>query len=172
MKKYCLLLACTLSCILLQAQNIPTANEVLQTAYQKARQENKNVFLLFHASWCGWCRDMDSAMRDASVKTYFEKNYVITHLTVYERENKKQLENPGALEFLTAHNGADKGIPFWMILDPNGNVLADSRIKPEVNTGRPATTEEVAHFISVLEKTSTLSPEQKLAVKNRFYLKE
>ena len=48
------------------------ANEVLQEAYQQAAREKKNVFLMFHASWCGWCHKMDSSMNDKTVKDYFQ----------------------------------------------------------------------------------------------------
>ena len=161
-------MVCFFSVAIVTAQNIPSADAVLKTAYQQAAKENKKVFLIFHASWCGWCRDMDSTMKDPALKTYFDKYYVITHLTVYESEGKKHLENPGALEFLTAHGGADQGIPFWMILDPNGKILADSQMKPKENSGRPATKEEVAHFVTVLEKTSTITPEQKSIVIKKF----
>lgn len=168
MKKCFLLLAFLFSTSLLYGQKVPSADEVLKTAYQQAATENKNVFLIFHASWCGWCRKMDTAMRDPSVKPFFAKNYVITHLTVYERADKKNLENAGAEQFLTAHGGNDKGIPFWIILDKDGNTLADSQLRPGVNSGCPATKEEVAHLITVLEKTSTINSGEKLAIEKSF----
>ena len=168
MKRYCFFLAFFFSAFFLRAQNIPSADEVLKTAYQKAARENKNVFLLFRASWCGWCRAMDSSMKDPSVQAYFDKNYVITHLTVYERDDKKLLENTGAEKFLEAHDGANKGIPFWLILDPGGKTLADSQKEPGKNTGCPATKEEVAHLLTVLEKTSTITAAEKSALEKRF----
>jgi hypothetical protein len=111
---------------------------------------------------------MDSAMQDPSVASYFENNYIITHLDVYEKTNKENLENRGAEEFLSAHGGADKGIPFWMVLDKDGNILADSQIKPGINSGCPLKKEEVEYFIQVLEKTSRINQSQKLAVIKRF----
>ena len=74
-------------------------------------------------------------MQDSSVVNYFNSNYVIAHLTVYERGDKKFLENKGAEEFLAGHGGAGKGIPFWMVLDKDGKNLADSQIKPGINCG-------------------------------------
>jgi thioredoxin-related protein len=169
MRKYCLALSTFLfSLNILSAQTTPSADEVLKTAYQQAAKENKNVFLIFHASWCGWCRKMDSSMQDPSVVNYFNSNYVIAHLTVYERGDKKFLENKGAEEFLAAHGGAGKGIPFWMVLDKDGKTLADSQIKPGINCGCPLKKEEVEYFIQVLEKTSKINRSQKLAVIKRF----
>ena len=104
------------------AQKSKHSDEILKQAYQLAANENKNVFVMFHASWCGWCHKMDASMNDPSVKEFFTSNYVITHLTVYESKDKIDLENPGALEFLTKYKGNDLGIPYWIILDKNGEV--------------------------------------------------
>lgn len=100
--------------LLLYAQKPPSADEVLKPAYEQAAQENKNVLLIFHASWCGWCRKMDSSIHDESVKSYFDKSFVITHLTVKESAGKKDLQNPGAEDFLNACGGKDLGFPFGL----------------------------------------------------------
>lgn len=149
------------------AQTVPSCSEVLSDAYQQASRENKNVLLIFHASWCGWCHLMDTSLADPAVKPFFDKNYVITHLTVYESKGKEQLENPGALDFLAKHGGNNQGIPFWIILDKKGVTLADSRLNG-TNTGCPAREEEVEHFISVLRKTSSISEAEVKTIRDRF----
>src|SRR5215207_3537595 len=110
MKPFALLLLFAFFAGAVKAQKIQTADEILTSAYKQAAGENKKLMVVFHASWCGWCRKMDTSLVDPSVKPYFDKNFVITHLTVYESENKKGLENPGALEFLTTHGGNDQGL--------------------------------------------------------------
>src|SRR5829696_3194012 len=153
----------------LKAQDkIATAEEVLKPVYAKAAKEKKKVLLIFHASWCGWCRKMDSSLADGQVKPLVDKNYVITHLTVYESANKKGLENPGALELLTKYGGADNGLPYWFVLDTDGKPLADSQYKPGKNTGCPASKEEVDYFIQVLKKTSALKDDQLGMIEKRF----
>jgi thiol-disulfide isomerase/thioredoxin len=151
---------------------IPSAEEVLNTASAEAAKENKNVLLLFHASWCGWCHAMDSSLQDAAVKPLIDKHYVITHLAVYESRLKKDLENHGALRFLTEHGGAEKGIPYWMVVGKNGNVLANSEYEPGKNTGCPASEKEVAFFISVLQKTSSLTAEELKIIEKRFRMND
>lgn len=151
------------------AQNkMPTAEEVLNAAYTQAKKENKNVLLIFHASWCGWCHKMDSSLLDKSIQPLMDANYITTHLTVYESKSKKDLENPGALAFLTKHGGADQGIPYWLVLDKDGNLLADSQYQPGKNSGCPASEAEVAYFISVLRKTSSLNDEELKVIEKRF----
>lgn len=150
------------------AQQTPSADAVLKEARAKALKENKKVMVIFHASWCGWCQKMDASLNDPSVKSFFDKNYLITHLTIRETDNKKNLENPGAEELNKKWGGENQGIPFWVIMDKDGTVLADSQIEPGKNVGCPATEEEVAHFIKVLKKTSSITSEQIDAVKKRF----
>ena len=76
-------------------QNIPTTENILATAYKQAAKEHKNVFLIFHASWCGWCKKLDTSMNDVATKKYFYDNFVTVHLTVLESAENKNLENPG-----------------------------------------------------------------------------
>jgi len=151
-------------CISLHAQ--PAANEVVEKAFQQARQENKKVFLIFHASWCKPCHLMDSAMNDAKCKTMFTDHYVVAHLDVMD---KKPLENPGANELLKRYDPKGQGgVPVWVILDKEGALLADSFMKPGQNTGCPSKKEEVAYFIQVLKKTSALSDTDLALIQTRF----
>lgn len=152
------------------AQQPIAADSVLKEASQVAAKENKNVFIIFHASWCGWCHRMDSIMNNQAVKKFFDDHYVVRHLVVFETGQHKDLENPGAVELLKKYNAEKQGIPFWLIYDPRGNLLADSQSKPGENTGCPATREEVDHFLKVLKKTSPLNKDQ-LAVIEKNFLK-
>lgn len=153
----------------------PSADEILKEAYLVATKENKNVFIIFHASWCGWCHKMDKSMNDETCKKFFEDNFVIRHLVVDESTDKKNLENPGADELRKKYYGDGQGIPFWLVFDKDGKLLADSKIRaegagPETgdNTGCPASEKEVAYFISVLQKTSKLNSSQLEIIRKRF----
>ena len=158
-----------------RTQSPPSADAVLKEACGVAANEKKNVFVMFHASWCGWCHKMDAAMNDESVKKFFTDNYVIRHLVVYESKGKENLENPGALEMLKKYKGDEQGIPYWLVFDKNGNLLADSKMRPEggglesgVNTGCPASEKEVAHFVKVLKETSSLKEPRLSIIEKRF----
>lgn len=158
-----------------RAQEPATANEILQEAYLKAIKENKNVFVLFHASWCGWCHKMDKSMNDPVCKKFFDDNYIITHLVVDESKDKKALENPGANELRNKYYGDGIGIPFWLVLDEEGKLLYDSKIRavgegPEKgeNTGCPANAEEVAYFIKIIKNSSKLNAAQLEIISKRF----
>lgn len=153
----------------------PSADKILKEAYQQANKENKNVFIIFHASWCVWCHKMDTSMNDPSCKKFFDDNYIIRHLVVSESKDKKQLENPGAEELKNKYNGEGHGIPFWLIFDKDGKLLADSKMRgvgdgPEKgeNAGCPATEKEVAFFIEILRKTSRLGQAELEIISKRF----
>jgi thioredoxin-related protein len=91
-----------LSCLLLisgiiSAQDKPeSAAKILDDAYKIAGKEKKNVMIVFHASWCGWCKKFEASINDPSCKDFFEKHFVIKYLDILERGDKKSLENPGA----------------------------------------------------------------------------
>lgn len=158
----------------IQAQDTPApADQIISEAKAEAAKTKKNVFIMFHASWCGWCHKMDASMNNLSVRSFFDNNYVIRHLTIDESKDKKNLENPGAGAIRTKYHGDNSGIPFWFIIDKNGTLLADSRLidsngQPGDNVGCPAKPEEVEHLVNVLKKTSKLSEKQLDVVRNLF----
>ncbi|WP_448702297.1 thioredoxin family protein [Mucilaginibacter sp. AW1-3] len=155
---------------------LPTSESVLKQAYTQAAKENKKVLLIFHASWCGWCKKMEASLNDPSCKTMFDDNYVIATLDVLERPAKASLENPGSLDVLKKYKGEKSGLPFWLVLDANGKELADSQVRPAgasldapgESVGCPASEKEVAFFVGVLKATSKLNDEQLAVIAKRF----
>ena len=152
-----------------------SAEEIMKETFAAAKQQDKKVLIMFHASWCSWCHKMDTSLNDASIKKYFDDNFIIRHLVVFESKAKKDLENPGALNLIRKYNGVDEGIPFWLIFDKDERFLADSRMTATVNgveklqnTGCPATKEEVDYLIQVLKKTISLKEDQLEKIRTRF----
>ena len=153
----------------------PTANDILVKAGDEAAIGNKKILIIFTASWCGWCHRMDDSMNDAVCKKFFDDNFVVRHFVVDESAEKKHLETPGAAAFRTLYHGDGQGIPFWLIFDKNGELLADSKMRKEgenrslgQNTGCPANEAEVNYFIEVLKKTTDLNAEELATIRKRF----
>ena len=159
------------------AQEKPeTAGKIMDDAYKLASKEGKSVMIVFHASWCGWCKKFEASVKDPSCKDFFEKHFIIRYLDILERGDKKTIENPEAIEVYNKYGGQDGGIPFFLIFDKNRTLLSDSKIraagdgpeKPLQNMGCPATEDEVASFIKILEKAAKVSDAEKTAIMERF----
>ena len=155
---------------------VPTSDEIMSKAYAQAKKENKRVMVIFHASWCGWCKKMEASINEPNLKKFFDDNYVIAYLTVQEHKGKEQLENPGAMALMTKLKGEKAGLPFWFISDVNGKALADSQVRPAGagldtygdNVGCPASEKEVAFFANVLKSTSKLTDSELALISERF----
>lgn len=150
----------------------PKASKIMRIAYKKAKKEDKNVLLMFSASWCGWCKRMDKNINNEKVKAYFDKNFVTTHLIVKESKDKKHLENIGAMDILKEHKADKGGIPFWVIYNKKKNVVTNSKDEKGNNLGCPATVKEVTEFIKKLKKAAPMSIAEEAAIKDVFILKK
>ena len=140
----------------LSAQSTPpAANEVLAKAVKLAGTEQKNVLVIFGASWCSWCKRLDAMLASPEVGKLFHDNFVIEHLTIQESKDKLHLENPGAQEMVDNAGGKGSGVPVYLFFDSAGNRLATSMSMPGgTNIGHPATPEEIKVFEGLLEKTA------------------
>lgn len=145
------------------------AADVVKDACHEAAASHKKALILFHASWCHWCRKLDTLLNSPDCKDLVGQSYVIRHLTVMESRDKTKIENPGAQELYLKYAGSlDQGIPFFLIMNDDGTVVADSRIKPEGaapgstgdNLGYPSSKKEVAYFMRVLRETTSLTTKQ------------
>jgi thiol:disulfide interchange protein len=158
-----------------EAETPAPARTIMDTASKQASASGKNVFLIFHATWCSWCKRLDAALIDPEVKQIMEANYVITHLDVLERGEKiLTAENPGGKEILNQLGGEKSGLPFYAILDPAGKKLADSNVMPgNSNIGFPGSPEEIAAFDKILKQTAPrMTEEQRAAVTKHLGVKQ
>lgn len=147
------------------------ADVVLNKALTEAKSKNKNVLLMFHASWCKWCHVMEKNMNLPEAKPIFDKKFVTTYVDVQEMGEKKKLENPGGEVLMEKYKGKEAGLPFWLVLNPKGEVLADSFNDKNENLGCPSTAEEVDVFVAKLKKSSKMNDNELQTVKQTFLKK-
>lgn len=139
-----------------QVNKPESAEKILSAAMAEAKVGNKNVFVFFHASWCGWCKRLEKAITSEELKKIFEDNFVITHIDVLEREEKiAELENPGGRDTMKKYGGEKSGLPFYVFLDTKGHKIADSNVMPgNSNIGYPGAPEEIDAFIGIVKKSA------------------
>lgn len=149
------------------------AKDILDPALKDAEASHRNVLLIFHASWCSWCRKLDAVLETPEVKKVIGEDYVVVHLDVQERGDKvRMLENPGAQDVMDGLGGAKSGLPFYAFLDGKGKKIADSMIEGPSgeNVGYPGSDEEIALFGRLLKETSRrMTEEQRTLVLKHFH---
>jgi thiol:disulfide interchange protein len=131
------------------------AQTLLDAAQKRAKAAGKNVFVVFHASWCGWCKRLDEKVwNDPTIGKLMATHYEIVRLDVSE-DGKQELENPGGDKILANLGGENSGLPFYAILNPAGKKLTDAnRMPSNGNIGYPAAPEEITAFVKILKETA------------------
>jgi len=133
-----------------------SAQTILKAAVIKAQSSKLNVLLIFHATWCGWCKRLERAINDTAVKPLIDENYIVTMLDVKERGDKIQIyENPGGQNIMSEFGGNNAGLPFIVFLNGKGTMIANSNVMPKnQNIGYPGSKEEISAFVKLLQKTA------------------
>jgi len=90
-----------------------TWSKDLDGALKQARSEHKLVLVDVYATWCGWCRKLETdTFSDPMVAAYLNKRFVLVKL---------EADDHGAGQEFATRNGV-RGLPTIIVLDANGNV--------------------------------------------------
>jgi|SRR6266852_2672549 len=141
------------------AQEQPQAAQVLGSAESEAAAQHKAIFVVFGASWCPPCREMEAFLGDPEIRRSMEKYFVLVSFHVSEERGKHpELNSPGAAKLVADFGGESGGVPFLVFLDAQGQLLINSnrpvKGKPNgENIGYPALPVEIDWFMTMLQKT-------------------
>jgi len=127
------------------------ANEILQKAIAEGTTDKKIVFLHFGAPWCGWCHRMEDWMAEPQVAAILGKAFADLKV-----DTDRMLGGQALLKKYCEKQG---GIPWFVFVSPEDGTVVTTSDGPKGNIGFPATDEEIAYFVTMLETTKRLSPE-------------
>jgi thioredoxin-related protein len=141
------------------AEQRPSTEQVVAAAKSAAVEQHKDIFLVFGASWCKPCHEMEAFMEDRKIQAILEKYFVVANLNVEEEQGKHpELNSPGGEKLVENFGGKNGGVPFIVFLDEQGQLLVNSNRPPKGrdkggNVGYPAAPEEIDWFMQMLQKT-------------------
>jgi thiol:disulfide interchange protein len=123
------------------------AKDILNTALATAKKESKTVFLHFGAPWCGWCHRLEDWLAQKDVTRIMDERFVDVKIDT-------DLDKGG--EAMRKHyaKGRSTGIPWFVVLAPDGTVLTTSD-GPGGNIGYPWTDEEIKTFGVILARSKS-----------------
>ena len=155
------------------AEKPPRAEEIFAGARAQAAEQHKNVFIIFGASWCGPCHELESFLANTQVNPIIAKHFVIARVTIAEEfGGNPKLNNPGGEKLFRKLGGEWGKVPFFAFVDPEGELIINSR-KPAKKKGDsgdigfPTEPDEIDWFLTMLRKGAPgLSPEDARAIEN------
>lgn len=117
------------------------AEEQIDQALTRARQENKRVVLLFGANWCPWCRRLHQAFSEApALRRALQQHFILVYVDANTRHDKKR--NAAVIE--RYGNPLRLGLPAMVVLDQDGTQLTTQ----ETASLAAPTDEEVAKRVA------------------------
>jgi RNA polymerase sigma factor (sigma-70 family) len=140
-------------CAFLVKHKPPTrdAEKLLAEALGKAKAEDRRVFFIASASWCGPCRVLSRYL--SSRKDVLQKHYIFVKLDISRDRNAEAVRR-------RYQEKPDSSVPWYAILDANGKMLASSSVPQDSrggkarNIGYPSSPADVEYFVKMIERTA------------------
>jgi thiol:disulfide interchange protein len=95
----------------------------IDAALASAKADDKRVLIDLGGNWCSWCRMLDAVMSLGTVKPWLDANYEVVPVDVASADFKIDRNLKVLARFGVARVD---GLPWVLIVDPDGHVLASS----------------------------------------------
>jgi thiol-disulfide isomerase/thioredoxin len=147
----------------LAEHKLPTrdAQKMLADGLKQAKAEDKRLFFIFSASWCGPCRMLAEFLSQHQAELH--SHYEFIKLDVSRDEHAEELR----AKYKESKSG---GVPWFTILDADGKMLATSNAPADAdepagntNIGFPSEKTGIDHFVKMLQQTAPRLAPAKLA---------
>ena len=137
-----------------QTNQVPSIQVVMDSAYKAAKNEDRHILLIFHTSWCDYCKLLIDGLTNNESKIFFDENFIVSTINPFGEK-----ANSGAMKYfeeLLENN--EKGYPSTFIIDENGKKL-------DYYYGYPFSETRIDSLMSILNKYSRFDNKQ-----NELYL--
>ncbi|HLM81769.1 MAG TPA: thioredoxin family protein [Terriglobales bacterium] len=169
--KICVAFLLLIGCSGVVAQRLPDADQVLAQVNAQASEQDKNVLLVFGASWCRYCKQFEKFLAAPEIQPIIAKHFVVARLEVYEELGRNpKLNNPKSDTLVRKFGDADVGgLPFIVFLDPKGGLIVNSN-RPSKgkrtgeNIGYPSAPEEIDWFMVMIKRAAPELTENDAAI--------
>jgi len=150
------------------AQRTQKASDILKAAQTKATDQNKSVLLIFGASWCEACHQLDTFLALPDVSSIIDQHFVVAHMTFGESAaGHADWDTPGSNTLIAKYGGIGSNgrvsLPFIAVVDAKARLLANSgpaTSHDSESTGFPIEPAEISAFLAMLQKGApTLTPD-------------
>jgi hypothetical protein len=133
------------------AQAAPaTAAAALSEASAQAAADGKRLLLIFHASWCVYCRLFDMLLKDRQAGSVMARHFDVLHMRAQERKPDMQAQQlAGADDVYHRYAPAGTGLPYMVVLGEGERKVADSMIGGD-NFGFPVEPQELDAFDAMI----------------------
>lgn len=130
------------------------ARDEFQRQVSLASGEGKRLFLLFHASWCAYCRLFDMLLSDPQASAIVDREFKVFHMRALERtEQWKARQIAGADDMYRRFATPTSGLPFYVVFDGAGEPVVSS-LAPDsgVNIGFPIAKRDLDRFEKIIQQ--------------------
>jgi len=142
------------------AQKTPKASDILKTAQSKATDQNKSILLIFGASWCEACHQLDTFFALPDIAPIIDQHFVVAHITFGEgAAGHPDWDTPGSGDLITKYGGISPSgrvsLPFIAVVDAKAKLIANSEIITKgdrESTGFPTEPAEIKAFLAMLQR--------------------